>query len=251
MHSRSTLLATVFALIALACAPRVMASDPPARIRTAGGFEYLVFETRGAAADATLPLIIGLHYSGGTPGGSIDYFNALAFPARIVLPRGPQPRRNGSSWVSARFGAPDLPTQSAELTAMADRLAALTAELQQAYPTRGKPLAVGVSYGGDLAFLLALRHPDMFAATFPVAARLLPEWMAGARSCGMRCPSIHALHGQDDVTVPMVATSRGIAGLATIGFDARLSAYPGIAHDFDALMQRDFARLAARHLAPD
>src|SRR5690606_22486193 len=107
----------------------------------------------------------------------------------------------------------------------------------------------GVSYGGDLALLLALRHPGEVAAAFPVAARVLPEWIAGAGGCAPQCPPIHAMHGEADATVAVAPTAAGIERLAAMGLDAGIATYPGVGHDFDASMERDFARALERLLA--
>ena len=228
-------------LVPFASAAASNAGDGGAREAEAAGFRYLVLESAGAKPDAELPMIIGLHYSGAAPESMLEYFDRLAIAARIVLPQGPIPRRSGWTWFSdarasdraGKHGTPD---------AMVERLAGFAAAVQQAHPTRGKPLLMGVSYGGDLSLLLALRRPDAFAAAFPVAARWLPEWMPPANACAPSCPPIRALHGAADTVVPMAPTAAAVRRLEAMGFDATLTPYPGVAHDFDAKMQRDFAR---------
>lgn len=251
MQLRLHSLAILFWLAMLAFPVSALAADSPRQLRAAkvGGLDYAVFEVGGANADEELPMIVGLHYSGGTPEETAGYFDSLGFPARIVLPRGPYPRPKGHSWLPKQNGSPDLAAQAIELAATSDRLALLVTTLRHTYPTRGKPLVVGVSYGGDLAFLLALRHPDLFAAVFPVAARVLPEWMPAANPCSIGCPSIHALHGSADATAPMAPTLKSVEHLATLGFDIRITIYPGVAHDFNAMMQRDVADIIARYTA--
>ena len=106
-----------------------------------------------------------------------------------------------------------------------------------------------MSNGGDVAMLLALRHPTLVAAAFPVAARLLPGWVPMTNACRPDCPPIRALHGQDDATVAIAATRDAVVRLSGSGYDASLAPYPGVAHDFDARMQRDFAEQVARVFA--
>jgi phospholipase/carboxylesterase len=215
-------------------------SDEP-RKAEAKGLRYLVLESAGARPDAELPMIIGLHYSGAAPESMLEYFDQLAIPVRIVLPQGPIPRRSGWTWFSDAH-ASDRSDKPGAADAMVERLAGFAAAVQQAHPTRGKPLLMGISYGGDLSLLLTLRRPDAFAAAFPVAARWLPEWMPPANACAPSCPPIRALHGAADTVVPMAPTADGMRRLEAMGFDATLTPYPGVAHDFDAKMQRDFAR---------
>jgi phospholipase/carboxylesterase len=105
---------------------------------------------------------------------------------------------------------------------------------------------MGVSYGGDLALLLALRHPSLVGAAFPVAARAFPQWLAAAVPCAPGCPPIRALHGDADATVPPGAMAAAIPRLRAAGHDATLQTYPGIAHDFAPAMEADFVAQATR-----
>ena len=41
-------------------------------------------------------------------------------------------------------------------------------------------------------------------------------------------------------------TREGVARLSTLDYDASLASYPGVAHDFDARMERDFAEQARK-----
>lgn len=218
------------------------ATEP--RHASLAGTRFLVYETGGAASDASLPMIVGLHYSGAKPEAMLEYFDGIDFSARIVLPQGGYPRRDGYSW---------FPTDYAQLSAAQQDEAAFDAEnnlsafLNAAageYATSGKPIVMGISYGGDLAFLLATRHPEKLRAAFPIAARFLPAWMPETNTCKPRCPPIHAMHGDADATVPMAPTQRAAARLREMGFDVRFESYPGVAHDFDARMEKDFSEKA-------
>ena len=210
------------------------------------GLRYLVFETGGAGAEDSLPMIVGLHYSGAEPQVMVEYFDTLNIKARIVLPRGPYARPEGRSWFPAELGVMGQAAQDAVGFDSAGKLAEFMAAARERHPTRGKPVVVGVSFGGDMALLLALRHPNAVAAAFPVAARLLPGWIPAANTCKPHCPPIRALHGEDDATVAIGPTREGVARLSTLDYDASLASYPGVAHDFDARMERDFAEQARK-----
>lgn len=229
-------------LLLIAFALPAAAAEP--REANEAGFRYLVLETAGAKPDAALPMIVGLHYSSAKPETILEYFDKIDFPARIVLPQGAYPRREGYSW---------FPTEYAQLSATQQDEAAFDSERKLSafmdaaaakYATRGKPVVMGISYGGDLAFLLAIRHPDKVRAAFPVAARFLPAWMPKTNTCKPRCPPIYAMHGDKDTTVPMAPTQQVAARLRKIGFDVAFESYPGVAHDFDARMKEDFSEKA-------
>ena len=231
--------------------PAAAVLQPPApRALQAAGFPYLVFETGGAAADATLPLVVGLHYSGATPAAMVEYFDRFTSPVRVVLPQGPHARPAGYSWFAASEGtAADQAAQALAALPLSDALAGFVQAVEAAHPTRGKPQVTGVSYGGDLALLLALRHPEAVSAVFPVAARAFQQWLPGENRCAPACPSIHALHGSDDGTVPAAPMAAAIRSLAALGYPATMTEYPGIAHDFDAAMEADFV-VRAESLLP-
>src|SRR5690606_30139146 len=132
---------------------------------------------------AELPMVIGLHYSGGSPEAMVEYFDRIQAAVRVVLPQGPHPRPGGHSWFAQDYSSLAPPAQAQAAIPMAESLVAFAQVARARHPTRGRPVAMGVSYGGDLALLLARRHPGEVAAAFPVAARVLREWIAGAGSC--------------------------------------------------------------------
>lgn len=214
---------------------------PEPRQGTSLGMRYLVFETGGAKPYETLPMIVGLHYAGAEPQVMLEYFDTSGVKARVILPRAPYARSEGSAWFPKEYARLDPDAQDAVAFDVANSVADFLAEVRTRHPTRGRPVVVGVSYGGDVGFLLALRHPDAIAAAFPVAARLPPSWIPAINACKPHCPPIRALHGEQDTTAPIAPTRAAVERLARQGYDARLAGYAGVAHDFDAAMERDFA----------
>lgn len=232
----------------LVMAPYVVASEPVGRSGTWHQGDYQVLETQGGSQDEPLPLIIALHASGSSPEELLAAFVALPARARIILPRGPYPRPSGRSWFPKGMDALPASEQATLTTAAEAHLAAFVEQMQARYPTRGRPLLTGVSYGGDLSLLLVLHQPGDYAAAFPVAARLLPAWLQSAVECGSACPPIHALHGRDDTTVPMVPTQAALAQLSARGREASLRAYDHTGHDFTPAMQADLRAVISAHL---
>lgn len=208
------------------------------------GFRYLVFETGHAKPGQSLPLIVGLHYSSAKPETMLADFDLIDFPARIVLPQGAYPRRDGYSWFPSDYAKLQATEQKTATLQAEEALSDFVTAMVAKYPTQGKPVVMGISYGGDLAFLLAVRHPGQFQAAFPVAARFLPTWMPTRNRCKPDCPPIHAMHGEQDKTVPMVPTLQAAERLRAMGFNVELQPYPGVAHDFDLRMKQDFTAKA-------
>lgn len=217
---------------------------------TIGPYRYLTFVTGGARPDDRLPMIVGLHYSSATPERVASDFDTIDVPARIVLPQGRHPRRDGFSWFSSTYANLDAAAQRAETFRVTDELSTFVTAVLNAHPTIGKPIVTGVSYGGDLSFLLALQHPAQFRAAFPVAARFLPDWMPARAACAPGCPLIFVMHGDKDQTVPMEPTRQASRQLAAMGFRVEFHAYAGIPHDFSAQMQQDFSAAVRTLLAP-
>lgn len=236
-----------FVPLLLLCAFEAAAAEP--REASLDGMRYLVMETGAAASDADLPMIVGLHYSSAKPEAMLEYFDTLDFPARVVLPQGEYPRRDGYSWFPTDYAQRGQAEQDAAAFATEKKLAVFIDDVRKRYPTRGKPAVMGISYGGDVSFLLAIRHPETVGASFPIAARFLPTWMPAANTCKPHCPPIRAMHGDADTTVPMKPTRAAAMKLKTLGYDVALTPYPGATHDFDARMERDFVGQAKKALA--
>ncbi len=229
-------------LLAACCFPLagMAQAEAPAREVTLAATRALVFETAGATPEADLPMVIGLHWSGARPEQLQDWFEAIDVPVRVVLPQGSFPRREGHSWFDSDYGNAGATGQAAAEAAAVARLSAFAEQAAARFPTSGRPFVAGVSYGGDLALLLALRHPRQVAAAFPIAARFLARWQTPAPACAGGAPAIRFMHGEKDATVPAEPTRRGAMRLRAGGCDVAFRAYPGVAHDFAPEMRRDF-----------
>jgi phospholipase/carboxylesterase len=207
------------------------------------GYRYLTFVTGTAAPGARLPMIIGLHHSGASPETIVGDFEGISLPARIVLPQGRYPRRLAHSWFPSDYTLDSAAQDRVTFDILRD-VSVFVDSARRAYPTRGKPVVVGTSYGGDLSFLLAIHHPDQVLAAFPVGARFLPSWMPAAAGCGSECPRVFVMHGDEDQIVPKAPTRRAAALLADMGFRVEFHQYAGVGHEFGDRMKADFAAAA-------
>ncbi len=213
------------------------------------GYRYLTFVTGKSKPGERLPMIVGLHYSGARPETIVGDFEGINFPARIVLPQGRYPRRTAYSWFPSDYGTLEAAAQKSVTFDILNEVSAFYDSAMKEYPTRGKPLIVGTSYGGDLSFLLAIHHPEQVVAAFPVAARFLPAWMPRAGGCEPDCPLVFVMHGEEDQTVPMEPTRQAAKLLAGMGWRVEFHQYAGVGHDFSERMKEDFAVAAERVLA--
>jgi predicted peptidase len=173
-----------------------------------------------AEVPAPWPLILFLHGSG-------ERGDDLAFVEREGLPR----RLVEGYTLPALVAAPQCPTDS-DWELQTDALLALLDHLHARYPVdAGRVYLTGLSMGGRGTWLLALLHPERFAAAVPICGRrpgpLRPNEIPPALA---RLP-IWAFHGARDTVVPVSETETIVAGLHMVGSDARCTIYPDLGHD--------------------
>lgn len=225
--------------------------------------------TAGAGRDDRLPMVVLLHGLGDTPAGIAPLLSDFKrVPIRIVALGGSIPygqSRDRAAWflVRATTSSPERLAQA--VADAADDVAKRVREAIQARPTVGKPLVVGFSQGGMLAYALAVRHPDLVAASFPISG-LLPEPLRpdrrapqapsggrdqvkpGAGRPAAPPPPIVALHGEDDRLVPFVEGKATVDALREAGYRVEAHAFEGVAHSVSPKMKRKLFLELERHL---
>ncbi len=224
-----------------------VASLPRAQAGTYGGYCYETVVANSNNESAPLPLVIGLHWSGSTPAEFREVLSRMTSPARLVLVRGTQVRRAGFSFypVEPYYYDMDESQQRAVQLAESERMAALAREVSRQFHACGRLAVVGASQGGDLTYLLGLRHPEIVGLAIPLLAtidrQLVPDRPA------RRIP-IHAMHGIDDTIVP-VATARRLAETAKAkGFEVALTTFPHTGHDITDAMKSNIAAVVDAYL---
>lgn len=211
----------------------------------AAGFDYEEV-VLGDPATPGMPLIIALHYSGGTPRESLANYDALGAPVRIVAPRGTHRKRDGFSYYPPNYYALDPAEQLRIARETEGRIAVFVADMAKLHGV--KPVVTGISQGGDLSLLLALYHPDLIAAALPFAAVLRPEVAQAGMADGKAAPPIHMFQGEADEIVLVAETRRQVAVLAKHA-PVTLKTYPGLGHDISPAMKADYTALLDKLLA--
>lgn len=231
-----------------------MPEAPPSAVSTRGEASGMVFLERltgGAQAGDAVPMIVVLHPMGGDPASMLEIFSQYPKPARLVLPYG---HPSGGAYVWFNTAASDI--KERVVRREAERIAALIAALTQTRATLGKPIVTGFSQGGFLSFALAITHPELLSAAFPIGGLLPPALYPSAALASTprpsAYPSVLAFHGAADMTVPIAGARASIAELRTVGYQAELREYPGIAHTISSEELRDviagLVRVADRQL---
>lgn len=227
----AALAAVLGVLGGLAC----RSAEPGASSRAEARLEYVEVLTAGARSEETLPMIVVIHGLGDEPARIAEIFGTLKVPARLILPRGPDPWGDGYSWfpVVPAHGAKSV--RGSDLARSAARIASLVDELVKTKATRGRPFVTGFSQGGMLTFVLATHHGDRFARALPIAG-WMPEDLWPAPEEAKRATPMLALHGELDPIVPFAATKGMVGALAERGAKIELFSEPGVRHTISPKM---------------
>jgi phospholipase/carboxylesterase len=194
------------------------------------GVRYLEHMTGGARPDEPVPMIVALHPMDGDPADFLPLLRRYRRRARLILPYG-HPSGGMYIW----YDSVDEDVAAPVVTREADRIAAAIGALVAARPTVGKPLVTGFSQGGMMTFALAVTHPEVLAAAFPISGLLPPSlYPSAALSSQPRpatLPPVAAFHGAADLAVPTQGARASIAELRRAGYSAELHEYAGLEHD--------------------
>lgn len=207
----------------------------------AAGVRFISRITGGAAETDQLPLVIAIHGLGSRPEDFVDVYAKLGARARLVVPYGLEPYHGGYAWFEAGSAA-DPEKFAAGSRAAADKLAAMITELSRRYPTKGKAIVTGFSQGGMLSYALAVLHPEVVRAAFPVGGVLAKPLWPTAWPAGSEMPKIHAYHGTTDERIAIDADRATIKHLREIGLSAEMHDYLGVGHLITPEMRRDLRR---------
>jgi phospholipase/carboxylesterase len=234
----------VLAALLVACAGE--ASRSPVAPAAASSSPELVHTTYTIGGDAPEGLLVALHYSSGTPHFWDPLVKDWGAPVRVLLPQGPYPHEEeGFTWFPADHEAKDVAGKTADVARVADRVAALVRAVRQAHPEIRRVAVTGFSYGGDLAWMLVLRHPDLVDVAVPMGTRLLGDpigpWPAGH--------PVRVLQGETDAIIDARATAARVADLAGRGVAIDATTYPGLGHDLSRALLADWRAYLRQSLA--
>lgn len=190
------LFTALFLLAASVALPQSANPDttPSYTIRS-GGIErtYKLHLPEGLLEDA--PLVVVLHGYGGNNAPGRFGLNATAdrHGFAVCYPQGIKDHRGKTCWnVGYSFQA-DMNVDDVRF------ITQLVRHLQKEYKlSRRNVFCTGMSNGGDMCYLLAVRRPELFAAVAPVAGVML-EWFYKADTSKRPVP-LFEIHGTADKT---------------------------------------------------
>ena len=147
-------------------------------------FGYIVKYSGNSSRSDNLPMLVALHGNGDT---AENFYNTaldqLYVPARIVLIKGPL---SGNAW----------PWTAADFAQYGKSLSEAIELLALKYPTIGKPILIGFSGGGTMAYYQAAKHGNSYSYIFPVSGQL-SNGVLGDESFRTGA-EVFAFHGRSD-----------------------------------------------------
>ncbi|MBN9680846.1 MULTISPECIES: alpha/beta hydrolase [unclassified Corallococcus] len=204
----------------------------------------LVYRSEAVGAPKPEALLVALHFSGSTPAFWDVPIQSLGIPVRTLLPQGPRPRRDGFTWFQADHEEKTWEGKTEDVERMAERLAELIREVRAEHPEIHRVVVTGFSYGGDLAWMLAIRHPELVDAAMPMGTRLLGD--PGQEQPVAR--RVRVLQGEQDAIIPVQHTRERVAELKGRGVPIDLRTYPDLGHDVSPALLEDWREFLRQSL---
>lgn len=202
------------------------------------GFEYI--EVTKGNDNGKLPLLIAFHYSGGNPMETIEDYDSIKNPIRIIIPKGNIKKRDGFSYYPADYYQKDSLTQFSLSKTTVDSIAGFVQSIEKKY----NQIAIvgGISQGGDIAFLLAKYYPELCRASFPIAAVIHSNIIKELRSKAVKKIPIYLFQGESDKIVSVIYTRKKVEEIGT-RLKIKLSTYPNVGHDISLQMKSDYSKI--------
>jgi predicted esterase len=213
---------------------------------TKAEFDYYEIVKGGDSSDKNLPVLIAFHYSSSTPQETLSYYDSLTTPVRLIFPRGNYRKRNGYSYFPPDHYTQDSTTQMHTVRKTVDSVAVFLNALYKEYPV--KPVVSGISQGGDISLLLAVYHPRLIKASFPLLGFMHRQAYESLKKTSGKKVPIHLYQGEADKIVAIDYTRKEVAFLQSI-VNITLSSYPGLDHDVSPEMERDYSEKMRKWLS--
>ena len=196
------------------------------------GHGYLLYLPEGYEANPAKqwPLIVFLHGSGDR--GDNLLLLAKASPFMMIREKGPLP---------FIIAAPILNISNAYRSFPQDYMDGVLKEILANYRVDPKRIYLtGLSMGGEATYRFALHQPNTFAAIAPLAgfdARYYPNAVQWGYTPSTEPPEqikdlpVWAIHGADDIVVPLAADQSTVEALKKAGVNVRFTILENHDHD--------------------
>jgi phospholipase/carboxylesterase len=204
------------------------------------GFDYLEV-LHGTESDRKdLPLLIAFHYSSGSPEKTTSDYTDIDVPVRILLVRGNYRKRDGYSYYPVNHYTMDSLQQIKTAHRTVDSIAAFLSAAATKFGAQ--PIVSGISQGGDIAFMLAIYHPELCKASLPFAAFVHSQTYQEILQEAKNNSPVYLYQGEDDPIIDINYTRNAVEILRT-RLTLQLTSYPGLGHDISPKMKKDYSAL--------
>jgi membrane protease YdiL (CAAX protease family)/predicted esterase len=203
----------------------------------------LVLPGQNLASEEPCPLLVILHAAGGSPREAVDEVGSLAdtWHYAIFAPCGSTRATAGGTWNRE-------PGYDWNAARDLDRVANEVRELRAKLPIHSNGIyLVGHGSGANMAYLLGIRHPNLFTGVIAVGGRIEPELLDAAEiaRAAPRLPVFTAYDMQDRALTPAIR-SKTVDFLAQHSFTTRTVEYPRLPR-MDDLLHAGIGMIVADH----
>ena len=194
-------------------------------------FDYIIKYSGGSSRGDLLPMLISLHGNGDKAKNFYQTaLNQFKVPVRIVLIKGPLSYGMGEAW----------PWKPDGFSLYGKAFSEAATKLAQKYPTNGKPVLMGFSGGGGMAYYQALKFGDNYSKIFPISGRLSLDSLGNDQ---FRIGAdVTAFHGNKDSVLPISGGKHAAALLEENGVVVEFIEFDGGHLGIFTNMKRDITR---------
>lgn len=215
------------------------------------GYKYKHRLVNTDKPDASLPMVIGLHWSGSTPDEFERYLDGFTKPVRLILIQGQYPNRAGFSFFPREpknyYNLPADEKMSV-LLQEGEKISRFVEEVTALYKPSKKPFIIGASQGGDLSYVMAIRCGHLISRSFPLLATMDNRIILPLSESAQTRVPIDVFHGTADPIVSLETVKEHVKLLKKNGYKVKLRSYKNIEHDIPAAMEKDYIDLINKSL---
>lgn len=184
-------------------------------------FNYVVKYVGNVNHLDSLPMLIALHGDGDTARNFYETaLDKFTVSARIILIEAPISHEMGKVW----------PYSAVQFLEYGKAFSDFAAILTTKFPTVDKPVLLGFSGGGTMAYYQAVKHGNKYSNIFPISGLLFNEQLGGRVS--KPAASVYAYHGKSDEVVSFLDGKKAANLLKKKGVGIRFIEFESGHHGF-------------------
>ena len=179
-------------------------------------FSYIVKYTVAGNKSERLPMLVALHGNGDTTENFYETaLDKLSVPVRVILIEGPIPRGSGNAW----------PWTAEDFRQYGESVNEAIELLTVKYPTTQKPILMGFSGGGMMAYYQAVKHGNSYSYIFPISGQLTNNLLGDNSS--RPGAEVYAFHGKSDKVISVAGGRNAVKILMSKGVNVHLAEFDG------------------------